>query len=383
MKQDHLYKKPDPTPLIVCLIIAIAFAAWCCFMGYNIVRVWYYKGALGPAHEKYLIIPLHRKKKAQAGHARATSTGVDLHSKSASGSLHATAAANRKTVFPAIAEQSPENPFSDEHVIPDSKPYWATIPAINVEDVDERYIDGFKEYQDPELVRRYIAEERRISRLPAFEQDDCGDGTEFPSVPYANQVVETRTSRAAGADNRNILRDFRMSEESRNATWLTMHTAEAQMQLAREKLLEKEHAECVQVRPDGEAACEELLDTVTRQLCRGTVRFNEVVVNGRKHMRNQINSKDYSITRPFEYHPIEICARLAAQDFCVFMKDEFTQKWYLYALFDIPYQRVVLTHAQTSKCDSLSSGLAHEKAHRQTSLRHHRRSRRALQAMVP
>jgi hypothetical protein len=329
MKIDREYKTPDPTPIIICLLIVISFCAYLFFIGFNVVRLWYYRGALGPTPEKYLIVPLHRKKKAQ-GHTRATSTGVDLHDEGATATLHATAAGNRKTVFPAaIAEPSPTNTFSDEHATPSSQPYWTTIPAINIEEVDESGLHGFREHEDPELLRRYVAEERRISRLPAFEQDDCGDGTEFLSVPYATQAVEAERSRGTMAGTRNITLDFRLTEEHRTGKWLTTHTLDPKMQVARDKLLDKEHEECVQVRPDGEIPCEELLDIVVHQLCSVTALFNKITTNGRKYVRSRINFKEYAVTRPFEYHPIELCARLAGEDFNIFIKDEFTQKWYL------------------------------------------------------
>ena len=43
---------------------------------------------------------------------------------------------------------------------------------------------------DDPAEKKQIKEARRISRLPAFLQDDCGDASEFPDVPYGIRMTE-------------------------------------------------------------------------------------------------------------------------------------------------------------------------------------------------
>jgi hypothetical protein len=40
----------------------------------------------------------------------------------------------------------------------------------------------------------------------------------------------------------------------------------------------------------------------------------------RRHIRNELTMQDFSLDRPFYYHPLEVCARLAMEDFQVFGK---------------------------------------------------------------
>jgi hypothetical protein len=330
MAKKPLDQTPDPTPLYVCLALAIGICAYFFFVGFTAVRLWFYKGALGPAPEKFIIVPLHRRKKASAP-AHASTTGVDVHNNRATFFPHITEADKRKTVMPHIAEAQVEDPFSDEHAVPSSQPYFTTIPRIHVEDVgevDEGDVGGYAEYEDPDQVRRYIAEERRISRLPAFDQDDCGDGHEFPSVPYATEAVVEQHTR--GMDATRTYVEFRLRKEDRKDRWLTIDHSYKEMLAAREKILDKKQPECVQVKPEGEAACEELLKMVVQQL--GVIyddKFALVKKNGRRHIRCLANFRDYCIQRPFEYHPLELSARLAGEDFSVFVKGPFTHKWYL------------------------------------------------------
>jgi hypothetical protein len=51
-----------------------------------------------------------------------------------------------------------------------NKHYFTINPTINIQDMDENYNDTFvNDLEDQAQVRVYIAEERRISRLPAFD----------------------------------------------------------------------------------------------------------------------------------------------------------------------------------------------------------------------
>jgi hypothetical protein len=275
------------------------------------VRLLFYKGALGPAPERFIIIPLHRKQK--------------------SGQRRATQSNNRITLFPDIAHVSHphSNPFSDEHETPQSKPYFTTIPTINIQVTDKDCDDSFaNDFENPAGVRRCVAEERCISRLPAFDQDDCGDGSEFPDVPFATNPIEALPSRGLGSTMTYL--QLGLHKVPNTGKWLTIDNSYIELHEARTSLLERKRAECVQVQCEGEVACGELMDQVVQHLCVNYPdHFTTKSKNTRRHIRNEIASEDISLARPFEYQPLEICARLAIEDFNIFTKDEFTLQWYL------------------------------------------------------
>jgi len=121
-----------------------------------------------------------------------------------------------------------------------------------------------------------------------------------------------------------------MAKTTSMGNWLAIDDSRNEMHVAREQLLNKKQTECVKVKPDGEVACEELLVKVVQHLCiTNPDRFSTLTKYGREHVRDKLIFKDYSIVRPFECHPLELCARLAAADFSIFIKDPFTRKWYL------------------------------------------------------
>jgi hypothetical protein len=318
-------KPPNPAPMYVLLVFAVCLCAVFFWVGTVIVRLWFYKGALGPAPEKFLIIPLHRKQKNSQ--RRATQNN------------------NRVTVFPKVAHVSPShsNPFSDEHEIPVSKPFFTTIPMISTQDTSEDYDDSFaKDFENSTRVCKFIAEDRCISRLPAFEQDDCGDGSEFPDVPYATNPIEAVPSRGLGGTMTCLQLGLR--KVTSMGKWLTVDNSYIDLHEARTSLLYRKRTECVQVQRDGEAACEELMDQVVQHLC---IKYSDHFItkpkNARRHIRNEVASEEISLARPFEYQPLEICARLAIEDFNIFVKDEFTLQWYLYAHIHSPRSPHILT----------------------------------------
>jgi hypothetical protein len=313
MAQNPQHEAPIPTPLYILLAISIGLCAFCFWIGTVCVRLWYYKGALGPLPQRFVIIPHHRKKKLQQQQLAAHNN-------------------NRNTVFPFDhIPETPSNPFSDEFATPESLPYFTTIPAIKVEDTnDDDFDDAFADdFEDPAQVRKYIAEERRISRLPAFDQDDCGDGSEFTDVPYASKPIEK--SRPSLLSETKTYLELRLGKVTDLTKWLTIDNSYIEQHETRTLLLDRHHAQCIQIQTDGEAACEELLEEVVLHLCTHHPDiFTTIIKHRRKHIRNELIGEEYCIARPFEYHPLELCARLAAEDFCVFVRNEFTMRWYLY-----------------------------------------------------
>jgi hypothetical protein len=286
-----------------------------CFIGVVIVRLWFYRGALGPEAEKFMIVPLHRNKKKAQQQQRVASVA---HSK-------------RHTLFPHIEEHhtavTDADPFSDAHAIDQSLPHFTNIPAITIEGADDEE-ENFNDFEDPAQARRYIAEQRRISRLPAFDQDDCGDGTEFPDVPYALNPVEE--PRWGGLSETKTYLQLGLRKASSMAEWLTMDKSYNELHAARNSLLVRKQMECVQTEADARAACEELLEQVVKHLCvKYPDYFSQNTKNLRKYIRNEQTGKEYAVVKPFERHPLELSARLAIDDFCIFIKDDFTRKWYL------------------------------------------------------
>lgn len=86
----------------------------------------------------------------------------------------------------------------------------------------------------------------------------------------------------------------------------------------------------MQIKGDGEDACEELLHEVVKSLVSMCPEaFSIKTVNRRKHVRNEITKKEWPLVRPFDCHPLEVCARLAVEDFNILVKGEFTQQYYL------------------------------------------------------
>jgi hypothetical protein len=305
------FKAPNPAPMYILLVFVICFCAFFFWVGTVCVRLWFYKGALGPAPEKFVIIPLHRKQKS--------SQRPTTHSN------------HRVTIFPEAAPlaDSHSNPFSDEYEIPEAKPYFTTISTINIQDPDQDYDDDFSyDFEDPAQARRFVAEERRISRLPAFDQDDCGNGSEFPDLPYAINPVEAVPSHGLGGTMTYLQLGLRKVPSM--GKWLTVDNSYIELHEARTSLLDKKQIECLQVQRDGEDACEELMDQVVQHMCvKYPDHFSTKLKNKRRHIRNEIAREKISLARPFTYHPLEICARLAIEDFNVFVKDDFTLQWYL------------------------------------------------------
>lgn len=182
-------------------------------------------------------------------------------------------------------------------------------------------------------IRTFLVEQQRISRLPAFVQDDCGDGSDFPDIPFAYSPVETKQPNLLPETlNRKPSAKYkstRLKKVSQDE-WLTIDNTYKNMHAARESLLTKNNAECVQVCGDGEPACEELLQEVAKLLTsKYPERFSIKTSNRCRHIRNDITREQWSLDRQFDCHPLEVCARLAMEDFNVLLKGEFTQQYYL------------------------------------------------------
>jgi hypothetical protein len=303
------YDDPDPVPIYILLIFAVLLCAYFTWLGYVAVRLYFYKGALAPEPKRFVILPSYlRDRSPQRGHER------------------------RVTAFPIPAP--PKSPARELARL-------SRAPRVNIADHAEQL-------PDPE-IRAFLAEQQRISRLPAFvqvgfliscslqlltaTQDDCGDGSEFPDIPFAITPVETKQhtlappglNRRPSAKYKSVgLKKVGVNE------WLTIDAAYKYIHAARDYLLAKKNAECVQFKRDGEAACEELLHEMVKSLVsKYPESFSIKTVNRRKHICNETTKEEWSLVRPFDCHPLEVCARLAMEDFNVLVKGEFTQQHYL------------------------------------------------------
>jgi hypothetical protein len=306
-------------PTYILVGFAVLLCIWAFWVGTVCVRLWFYRGALGPEPEKFIIIP-HDRRKLLKKVAPPKSVVHNKHSR-------------RHTQLPheAHINHPIADPFAD-NTYPVVE-HFAGAPVINIEGTesdDEK--DDYADYADPGMVRKLISEERRISRLPAFEQDDCGDGSNFANVPYALDPVEEELGRMDPLSPTSIGYEELGLTKLPVRDWITFDVgAYKRFQLARVSLLSTHHDECVQVRREGEDACMELMDTVCQALhWKYQEHFHVHHPPGEKYIYNSVYGEKFSLLKPLEYQPIEICARLTGEDYNVFVRSESTRQWYLY-----------------------------------------------------
>ncbi|KAF3050080.1 hypothetical protein E8E11_010116 [Didymella keratinophila] len=293
--QQHPYDDPDPVPIYILFIFAVLLCAYFAWLGSVAVRLYFYKGALAPEPERFVILPAYlRARSPQRGRQR------------------------RVTAFPIPTP--PKSPARELARL-------SGVPRVNI-------AEDLEQLPDPE-VRAFLAEQQRISRLPAFVQDDCGDGFDFPNIPFAITPVEKKQQTLAppGLDRRPSAK-YKSAGLKKDSLkeWLTIDKTYKDIQTARDYLLTKKNTECVQIKGDGENACEELLQEVVKSLvARYPESFSVKTINRRKYVRNEITKEEWSLVRPFDCHPLELCARLAMEDFNILVNGEFTQQYYLQA----------------------------------------------------
>lgn len=128
--EQHPYDKPDPVPIYILFIFAFLFCAYFAWLGSVAVRLYFYKGALAPEPERFVILPAYlRDRSPQRGHQR------------------------RVTAFPIPAP--PKSPARELARL-------SRVPRVNI-------AGDVMQLPDPQ-VRAFFAEHQRISRLPAFVQ---------------------------------------------------------------------------------------------------------------------------------------------------------------------------------------------------------------------
>ncbi|RMZ70817.1 alpha- -mannosyltransferase [Pyrenophora seminiperda CCB06] len=227
--------EPDPSPLYILLILIIGICCYFFFLGTAAVRLWFYKGALGPEPEAFILIRSE------------VLASTDLPPSPTDSPPNPTLKNRRRTVFHADSLLSALPTEAKAHSTAlDPRTFSAATTTVNIQDISE----DCSEIQDAK-VREYVAEQRRISRLPAFDADDCGDGEHFPFIPIATSPVE-----AAAVSNPPSSLSLTPIPHKH---WLTISPHYIAQHTARTQLLARNRAACIQVLPDAEKACRELM----------------------------------------------------------------------------------------------------------------------------
>ncbi|CAO2652554.1 Nn.00g008370.m01.CDS01 [Neocucurbitaria sp. VM-36] len=317
---DH--DPPDPRPMYMLLVLATAICTFTFWVGTVCVRLWFYKGALGPEPEKFIILRKDLKQRFRSSMRDGDCS--DLHE---SYNNHSFTSKNKRvTVFPHIASPGLTSP--DRALSTALHPQrFSTLPTINIQDVND--LDDFKDSK----IRNFVAEEVRISRLPPFVQDDCGDGSKFPGIPVALEPIEETTNTLDSSPLRKTGDYLRVGlKRADRSQWLMIDNTYIEYHEARKSLLRFKEDQCIQVKHESETACEELLHEVVQFLTsQYPNHFSICTKDRRKHIRNELTQEEFSLVRPYDHHPLQVCARLAIEDFQVLVKGDFTMQWYLQA----------------------------------------------------
>lgn len=318
------------TPEVVLILLSTGVAIYFILGGYVLVRLIRYRGNLGPQPKRYIILPQYLKdaivKEAEQEVARKGASGSDLNNDNEVyniGSRFSTTLPTGTTAgFPSTALDPPHTGRFRGTMFFD--------PNVDPEDLPGRPSDS---------IKALLREQRRISHMPHFIQDDCGDGRDFPNVPAINpndpndpallqQLRESREIHSPGFrkdPGKYMTMGLKKLDMSQ---WLVVDDTYLQFHAARTRLLARKKGEVVQGVAEREAveACEELLREVVAFLTTtyGEYFRLETRGDGAKYVRNGWTGEAFRVQRPWEMHPLEVCARLAMEDFNLLVKSEFT-----------------------------------------------------------
>jgi hypothetical protein len=275
----------NPVAPYVLLGLAAIICAWWFWVGLMFARLWHYKGKLNGPWEKFDIQPEYIRERLERKKREHELAGIPL-------------------------------PILDVH-------HWqSNIRAYTNEELE----------QLPAEERKRALEEQRISRLPEFVADDCGDESLFPDVPNAMPVAEynaLKFGKSTRAEGEKSYREMGLLKLGRKE-WLA-HAVEKKEYLehyeARKTLLGRKYDECIQVTPDGEDACVELLEEVVAFLTKEKSQwFKLEQTYGDRKIHNLLTGEKWGLQRPYPRHPLEICARLCREDFNIVQQSPFTGK---------------------------------------------------------
>jgi len=277
--ENRAHRREANLALMIGFATIVGFFIWCCWIGSCMARLWNYGGSLQARFRKYGIEPryvrerlISRQKKEHGGGNTVMSTGR-------------------------------------------WRPSVTTMGLEAVGDMESR------------SLREWILEDGRVSRLPISEQDDGGDGSQFPDMPVdmsAQQYNEQRFPRQHGSAEDLGLYRLEWGE------WVTIHDEDQEE--VRDRILDEKYDECIQVQQGEQAAaaCVELLQEVAKFLClKYPRRFWEQKERGERKLWDEEHQENHLLEGRFEYAPLELLGRLTMEDYSLFLKSPFSGKYTL------------------------------------------------------
>ncbi|KAI4643810.1 hypothetical protein J4E93_006823 [Alternaria ventricosa] len=281
MAVDPLHlQQPGPIPLYVLLVLVVGICCYFFFIGTAAVRLWFYKGALGPAPEKFIVIK--NEPQVEDHHA------APIHSKYNEPGTSAEALRKRRmTVFTHDSLSAPTETIAHSTAFSPRNLSTATA-TVNLQDIED--VEDLSQFTNPQ-TRAYLAEERRISRMPAFDADDCGTGDYFPDIPLTNRPIESTSLHS------NTLTASHLGlTPTPRSNWLTISPQYIEYHAARTHLLSRNRSSCIHVTSEGERASRELLQEVTSFLVdMYPHQFRFLTKTRRKHVLNELTREDFEI----------------------------------------------------------------------------------------
>jgi hypothetical protein len=277
------------------ILFSIFVAVYFAYFGFVLAQIWFYNGELEPKPKKFLILSPHIKE--QLRRKEGVFTNNDSTSSDAEGT-HNTSSRIRHTEILDLNKEEDECSNDEE--------------------------------------RNALKEEKRISRMSAFLQDDCGDGSQFPYVPEIDpkkyDSVKNLTPYTLPRFRSKPPSYMQMGLKKLDAeNWLKIDHTYKEFHAARAELLMRHHDEVIQIVEEGEIACVELMRDVVSFITRRYPNIFEVFERFSigKAVRNKKTGEEFSMQKPWDVHPLEMCARLTMEDFNILKKSDFSGEHYL------------------------------------------------------
>ncbi|KAJ4288674.1 hypothetical protein N0V90_011911 [Kalmusia sp. IMI 367209] len=283
MERNHTHSTPSSNPattapLITLFFVITSFVLWCSCVGACLARLWYYDGDLQKKFTRHEVHPHYIRER--------------------------------------LAEEQGKKRRESQRVL-DTARWNRDVATMSFEAVQEF---------DSMSLRERIFEEKRISRLPAFEQDDGGDGSEFPDMPVDMTAEEYNLHNFPVGDR---VRDLGLRELGWD-DWLSCHDEEQFS--VRAELLDIGREECLQMRrgTENERLCGELWQEMAEFLAlKYPSRFWEQRKNGFRKLWDDELQESHPLDGPFGILTLDTMARLIREDFCVFLKSPFSGQYTL------------------------------------------------------
>ncbi|KAI8932677.1 hypothetical protein NX059_010171 [Plenodomus lindquistii] len=299
---SHTPNASTNLPLSILLALATLLNAYFFFLGTVCVRLWFYKGSLDPSPEKFLVL----RKDLKNRYRESVFPGSEVTPTPAITTTTAIESPN--------AKKTPARTLDPDAFLP--------VAKISLHD-----LDAYEVIED-DHVQAYVAEELRISFLPPFEQDDCGDGLEFPSVVETCTPVEPDDPLSAALPHTAAHTVLGLQTRPMHE-WLVLDNTYIPQLALRAGLLAERGAQCVQGTAEGKAACGELLEEVVGWLGEYHADvFRTKMKRMKRYIQNELTGEEFALAG---VRPLEALAWLGVGDWCVWGMGEFTGEWYLQA----------------------------------------------------